>query len=97
MSFEYKLSLRCNIQKAFGLETNEFVLKKMNFFCKQMNLFCKMIIGCNLEMMDFITHGPRNCVLGVGKDSGMMGVDKDSRHGTLLSLISFHGMTCRIS
>ena len=24
--FEYKLSLRCNIQKAFGLKTKEFVL-----------------------------------------------------------------------
>ena len=24
--FEYKLSLRCNIQKAFGLKTNEFIL-----------------------------------------------------------------------
>ena len=26
LSFVYKLSLRCNIQKAFGLKTNEFVL-----------------------------------------------------------------------
>ena len=24
--FEYNLSLRCNIQKVFGLKTNEFVL-----------------------------------------------------------------------
>ena len=46
-----------------------------------MNLFCKIIIGCNLEMMGFITHGPRHYVVGVGKDSGMMGVDKDSGHG----------------
>ena len=43
-----------------------------------MNLFCKMIIGCNPEMMDFITHGLWHCVIGVGKDSGVMGVDKDS-------------------
>ena len=47
-----------------------------------MNLFCKMIIGCNPEMMDFIKHGPWHCVIGVGKDSGMMGVSKDSGHGT---------------
>ena len=33
---------------------------------------------------------------GVGKDSDVMGVSKDSRHGALLSLISFHGMTCMI-
>ena len=46
-----------------------------------MNLFCKMIIGCNLGMMDFITHGPRHCVIGVGKDSGMMGVGKDLGYG----------------
>ena len=47
-----------------------------------MNLFCKMIIGCNLEMMDFIMHEPWHCVIGVGKDSGVMGVGKDSRQGT---------------
>ena len=47
-----------------------------------MNLFCKKIIGCNLEKMDFITHRPRHCVIGVGKDSGMMGVGKYSSHGT---------------
>ena len=47
-----------------------------------MNLFCKMIIECNLEMMDFITHGSRHCVILVGKDSGMMGVGKDSGHDT---------------
>ena len=34
-------------------------------------------------MMDFITHWHSHCVVGVGKDSG---------HGTWLSLISFHGM-----
>ena len=51
-----------------------------------------MIIGCNLEMMDFITHGLWPCVIGVGKDSGVMGVWKDSGHGTWLSLISSHGM-----
>ena len=45
-----------------------------------MTLFCKMIIVCNLEMMDFIMHGPRHCVIEVGKDSGMMGVGKDSVH-----------------
>ena len=56
-----------------------------------MNLFCKMIIGCNLQMIDFITHWHSHCVLGVGKelemlgvskDSRMLGVDKDSGHGT---------------
>ena len=47
-----------------------------------MNLFCKMIIGSNLEMMDFITHGPWHCVKEAGKDSGVMGVGKDSGHGT---------------
>ena len=47
-----------------------------------MNLFCKMIIGCNQEMMDFIMHGPRHCVIGVGKDSSMIGVGKDLGHGT---------------
>ena len=47
-----------------------------------MNLFFKMIIGCNPEMMDFITHGLRHCVIGIAKDSGMMGVYKDSGHGT---------------
>ena len=57
-----------------------------------MNLFCKMIIGCNPEMMDFITHELRHCVIGVGKDSSVMGVGKDSGHGTWLSLISSHGM-----
>ena len=68
MILAYKLSLRFNIQKAFGLKTN--------------NLFCKMIIGLHPKMMDFITHGLRHCVIGVGKDSGVMGVDKDSGHGT---------------
>ena len=56
-----------------------------------MNLFCKMIIGCNLQMIDFITHWHSHCVLGVGKelemlgvgkDSRMLGVGKDSGHGT---------------
>ena len=47
-----------------------------------MNLFCKMIIGCNPEMMDFIMHGLWHCVVGVGKDSGVMGVGKDLGHGT---------------
>ena len=47
-----------------------------------MNLFCKMITGCNLEMMDFITHGLCHYVIGDGKDSGVMGVNKDSGHGT---------------
>ena len=62
-----------------------------------MNLFCKMIIGCNPEMMDFITHGLWHCVIGVDKDLGVMGVGKDSGHGTWLSLISSHLMACRIS
>ena len=57
-----------------------------------MNLFCKMIIRCNPEMMDFITHGLWHCVIGVGKDSSVMGVGKGSGHGACLSLISFHGM-----
>ena len=61
-----------------------------------MNLFCKMIILCNPEMMDFITHGLWHCVIGVGKDSGVMGVSKDLGHSTRLSTISFHGITCRI-
>ena len=47
-----------------------------------MNLFCKMIIGCNPEMMDFIKHGLRHYVIGVRRDSGMLGVGKDSGHGT---------------
>ena len=57
-----------------------------------MNLFCKMIIGCNPKMMDFIKHGLCHCVIQVGKDSDMMGVGKDSMHGTWLSLISSHDM-----
>ena len=43
-------------------------------------------------MMDFITHGLCHCVIGVSKDSGVIGVGKDSRHGTWLSLILSHGM-----
>ena len=41
-----------------------------------------MIIGCNPEMVDFITYGLRHCVIGVDKGSGGMGVGKDSGHGT---------------
>ena len=37
-------------------------------------------------------HGIWHYVIGVGKDSGVMGVGKDSRHITWLSLISSHGM-----
>ena len=33
-------------------------------------------------MVDFITHGPQHCVIGVSKDSSMMGVENDSGHGT---------------
>ena len=51
-----------------------------------------MIIGCNLEMMNFITHELWHYVIGVDKDSGVMGASKDSGHGTWLSLISSHGM-----
>ena len=51
--------IEVNIQKAFGLKTNEF-------------FFCKMIIECNLRMMDFITHRFQHCVIGVGYDSGLM-------------------------
>ena len=47
-----------------------------------MNLFCKMIIECNPKMMDFITHWHSHCVVGVGKDSGMVGAGKDLEHGT---------------
>ena len=57
-----------------------------------MNLFSKMIIGYNPEIIDFITHGLCHCVIGVGKDSSVMKVDKDSGHGTWLSFISSHGM-----
>ena len=32
-------------------------------------------------MMDFITHGLSHCVIGVGKDSGVIGVSKDLGHG----------------
>ena len=47
-----------------------------------MNFFCKMIIGHNPEIMDFITHGLCHCVIGVDKDLSVMGVGKDSGHGT---------------
>ena len=57
-----------------------------------MNLFCKMIIGCNPEMKDFITHRLWHCVIEVDKDLRVMGVGKDSGHGTWLSLISSHDM-----
>ena len=57
-----------------------------------MSLFCKMIIGCNPEMMDFITHRLWHYVIGVDKNSGVMGFGKDSGHGTWLSLISSHGI-----
>ena len=61
-----------------------------------MNLFCKMIIGINSEMMDFITHGLWHCVIGVDKDSSVMGGSKDSGHGTWYMieshLISWHDM-----
>ena len=43
-------------------------------------------------MMDFITHGLWHCVLGVDKDSDVMGVSKGSGYGTCLRLISFHDM-----
>ena len=33
-------------------------------------------------MMDFITYGLSHCVIGVGKDSGVIEVGKDSGHGT---------------
>ena len=58
----------CNIQKDFGLKTNEFV--------------CKMIIGCNPKMMDLIVHRLQHCVIRVNKDSVVMGVRKDSGHDT---------------
>ena len=57
-----------------------------------MNLFCKMIIVCNPEMMDFVTHGLLHCEIGLGKHSGVIGAGKDSGHGTWLSLISSRGM-----
>ena len=43
-------------------------------------------------MMDFITHGLWHCVIGVRKDSSVMGVGEDLGHGTWLSLISSQGM-----
>ena len=43
-------------------------------------------------MMDFITHELWHCVIGFGKDSGVMGVGEDLGHGTWLSLISSHAM-----
>ena len=43
-------------------------------------------------MMDFITHRLWHCMIGLGKESGVMGVGKDSGHGTWLSLISSHDM-----
>ena len=43
-------------------------------------------------MMDFISHGLLHCVIEVSKDSSLMGVGKDSGHGTWLGLISSHGM-----
>ena len=43
-------------------------------------------------MIYFITHRLWHCVIGVGKDLGVMGVDEDSGHGTWLSLISSHDM-----
>ena len=57
-----------------------------------MNLFCKMIIVCNPQMMGFIMHGLWHCVIGVDKESGVIGASKGSGHGTCLSLIPFHGM-----
>ena len=57
-----------------------------------MNLFCKMIIGCNPEILDFITHGLWHCLIGGGNDSSVMEVGKDSGHGTWLNLISSHGV-----
>ena len=43
-------------------------------------------------MMNFITHGLWYCVIGVGKDSGVMGVDRDSRAWYMVEshLISWH-------
>ena len=35
-------------------------------------------------MMDFITHGLWHYVIGVDKDLGVMGVGKDSTHGTYM-------------
>ena len=57
-----------------------------------MNLFCKMIIRCNPEIMDLITHELCYCVIGVYKDSGVMGVGKGLEYDRCLSLISFYDM-----
>ena len=35
-------------------------------------------------------------MVGVGKDSSIIGVGKDSVHDAWVSVISFHIMTCRI-
>ena len=43
-------------------------------------------------MMDFITHGFWHCVIGVGKNSCVMGVGKDLGHGTWSHLISSYDM-----
>ena len=47
-------------------------------------------------MTDFITHGLLHYVIGVGKNSSVIGVGKDSGVMRVGSLISFHGMTCKI-
>ena len=41
-----------------------------------------MIIGCNPEMMDFITHGILHCVIGVSMDLSVIRVGKDLGHST---------------
>ena len=47
-----------------------------------MDLFCKMIIGCNPQILDFVTYWHSHCVVGVNKDLGMVGVGKDLGHDT---------------
>ena len=66
--FEYKLSLRCNIQKYFGLKTNECC--------------CKMIIGCKSTNDGFYHTLTSHARVGVSKDSGKRKSIRTRVHGT---------------
>ena len=58
--------------------------------CKKMILVSKMIIGCNPLMAVYHTWTSQ-CVVGVDKELGMMGVGKDS--GMVYEWVSSHFMT----
>ena len=47
-------------------------------------------------MMDFYHTLASQCVVGVDKDSSIMGVGKGSVHDAWVNVISFHSMACRI-